>query len=70
METNDVFVYPTSHSSGLRIRDLFALKAMELLFNTGGKTGEAAREDNEKLARWAYEMAEVMMKEREALDGK
>ena len=49
------------HTQGMTLRDYFAAKAMQNVFNTGGNDYE-----RQYIAMHAYKMADAMLKAREA----
>lgn len=57
--------YPTGDHIGMHLRDAFALAAMQGLASAHTSDGEWTGYDLEHTAKWAYEMADAMLAERD-----
>jgi len=58
--------FPNHRSEGMDLRDYFAIKILQgEISNDGLAYGDYADENNRILAKHAYKLADVMMKERE-----
>ena len=55
--------FPTHKEEGMELRDYFAAKAMSEMFDAGWvNAGEVEDVDLDHIAKWAYIMADAMMK--------
>ena len=65
-------ISPSGHSAGMTLRDYFAAKAMQGIIEKYGSNPPYFDEDggddgpDQEIARWAYELADAMLRAREA----